>query len=169
MNDPHAREVLTEPVSTDADVLARVAAIVGAQARELRTLWLFFIGPDGMQSNAVVPIDPLPDAPDPELVGNVCHIVSEVLSGTLPGGQAVVTLSRPGAAGPTEGDLSWLRALREGTTRHETPVRMLCLVTPAGVSELGPVLPARENAGARAAKVPGPATGGRSRGTSTGR
>jgi hypothetical protein len=141
MNIPQARDVLTEPVRTDADVLARVAAIVGDEARELRTLWLFFVGPDGLQSNVVVPIDPLPDEPDTELVGNVCHIVSEVLSGSLPGGQAVVTLSRPGAARATEDDQRWLRALQEETARHETPVRMLCLATPAGVRELGPAVP----------------------------
>lgn len=139
MNTPHATEVLATPVRTDADVLARVDAIVDEQARELRTLWLFFIGPDGLQSNVVVPVDPLPDDPDTELVGSLCQIVSEVLSGSLPGGRAVVTLSRPGAAGPGAGDLRWLRALQEGIAGHDTPVRMLCLATPAGVTELGPV------------------------------
>ncbi|MGH3167156.1 MAG: hypothetical protein ACRDN0_14865, partial [Trebonia sp.] len=85
MNTPHATELLAAPVRTDADVLARVDAIVGEEARQLRTLWLFFIGPDGLQSNVVVPIDPLPDDPDTGFVGSLCQIVSEVLSGSLPG------------------------------------------------------------------------------------
>lgn len=138
MNTPQARDVLANPVRTDSDVLARVAAITSGQPPEPRALWLFFIGPDGLQSNVVVPIDPLPAAPDAALVGNVCHIVSEVLSGSLPGGQAVLTLSRSGTAEHTEEDLRWLRALQDGAARHQTPVRMLCLATPAGVSELGP-------------------------------
>ncbi|HSZ38699.1 MAG TPA: hypothetical protein VK817_01945 [Trebonia sp.] len=144
MNTPHASDVLATPVRTDADVLARVAAILDLddETGNLSTLWLFFIGPDGHQSDVVVPIDPLPDAPDSELADNVCRIVAQVLSGSLPGGQAIITLSRPGAARPAGDDFAWLRALQEGAARHATPVRMLCLATPEGVSELGPAAPA---------------------------
>jgi hypothetical protein len=143
MNTPRTPDILAEPVRTDADVLDRVATLLDLDGEigKLRTLWLFFIGPDAQQSNVVVPIDPLPDAPDPELADSVCHLVADVLSGSLPGGQAVITLSRPGPATPAGDDFTWLRALQEGAARHATPVRMLCLATPHGVGELGPAVP----------------------------
>lgn len=141
MDNPQARDILSEPVRTDADVLTRVAAVIGGRATGQRTLWLFFLGPDGLQSNVVVPIDPLPADPDTGLVGNVCRIISEVVSSGFPGGQAVVTLSRDGTAGHDERDERWLRALQDGAARHQTPIRMLCLATPAGVRELGPAVP----------------------------
>jgi len=139
MNMPLARDVLAEPVKTDADVLARVAAIISEDARALRTLWLFFLDSRGTQSNVVVPIDDLPGLPDEEFAGGICQIVSQVVAESVPGGTAVVTLSRPGPPVPGEGDLRWAAALRRGAARHETPVRMVCLATPGGVRELGSV------------------------------
>ncbi len=139
MNTPQAGELLATPVRTDADVLARVTAIIGEQAQAAPALWLFFLDGDGMQSDVVVPIDDVPDLPDPRLAGNVCYIVSQVLSSTEPGGSAVITLSRPGPADHGERDLHWLRALQDGAAAHNSPIRMLCLATPAGVRELGPV------------------------------
>jgi hypothetical protein len=136
---PHSRELLSTPVRTDADVLARVGAIVDEEARKLQTLWLFFLNRDGMQSDVVVPIDDVPDLPDPQLVGNVCYIVSQVLSGEEPEGAAIIALSRPGGSDLGETDRYWLSALQQGAARHDTPVRMLCLATPEGIRELGPV------------------------------
>lgn len=138
MNTPHATETLAVPVRTDADVLARVDAIITGEAREVPTLWLFFLDADGMQSNVIVPIDGIPDVPDPELVGNVCYVITQVLADTVAGGTAVITLTRPGEAEPDDSDLRWLAALQRDAARHSTPVRMLCLATPAGVRELGP-------------------------------
>ena len=143
MNTSRTPDILAKPVRTDADVLDRVATLLDLDGEigKLSTLWLFFLHPDGQQSDVVVPIDPLPDAPDAELADSVCHIVAEVLSGSLPGGQAIITLSRPGAAGPVHDDFAWLRALQQGAARYATPIRMLCLATPHGVGELGPAVP----------------------------
>lgn len=138
MNTPHATETLAVPVRTDADVLARVAAIISGEAREVPALWVFFLDAGGMQSNVIVPIDGIPDLPDPEFVGNVCHVITQVLADTVPGGSAVITLTRSGEADPGGSDLHWLAALARDAERYSTPVRMLCLATPAGVRELGP-------------------------------
>jgi hypothetical protein len=134
-----ARDLLATPVRTDADVLARVSAIIDASERALQSLWLFFLNRDGLQSEVVVPIDDIPDLPDPRLVGNVCYLITQVLSGDQSDGSAVIALSRPGPAELAEMDLHWLSALQEGAVKHRTPIRMLCLATPAGVRELGPV------------------------------
>jgi hypothetical protein len=134
-----AVDLLATPVRTDAEVLARVSVMIDVRERALQTLWLFFLDRDELQSEVVVPIDGIPDLPDPRLVGNVCYLVSQVLSGDQSDGSAVIALSRPGSAELGEMDLHWLRALQQGAVQHRAPIRMLCLATPAGVRELGPV------------------------------
>lgn len=158
METLHSAGLLVTPVKSDADVLARVACVIDEQARKLRALWLFFLDGNGLQNEVVVPIDCIPDRPDPQLVASVCYIVSQLLSGAEPGseagseagsaqpdgraqpdGSAIITLSRPGRADLIDTDRRWLRALQQGAARHRSPIRMLCLATPAGVRELGPV------------------------------
>jgi hypothetical protein len=141
MESPHS-ELLATPVRTDEDVLARVALIIDDEARRLRALWLFFLDSDGLQNEVVVPIDCIPVLPDPQLVGSVCHVVSGLLSGAArgaPDGSAIITLSRPGMADLADTDRHWLSALQQGAATHRSPIRMLCLATPDGVRELGPV------------------------------
>jgi hypothetical protein len=135
---PSASDLLTIPVRTDAEVLARVRSIVDAQAAAARRLWLFFLNHNGMQSSVLVPIDDIPEFPDSQLVGNVSYIVSQVMADDEPGGSAVITLSRPGPTVVREMDLNWLRALRRGARKHQSTVRMFCLATPGGVLELSP-------------------------------
>jgi len=133
-------ELLATPVRTDADVLARVALIIDDEARRLRALWLFFLDHDGLQNEVVVPIDCIPARPDPQIAGTVFHVVSRLLSGTdAPDGTAIITLSRPGIADLGDADRHWLSALQEGAATYNAPIRMLCLATPGGVRELGPV------------------------------
>jgi hypothetical protein len=135
-------ELLATPVRTDADVLARVALIIDDEARRLRALWLFFLDADGLQNEVVVPIDCIPDLPDPQIAGTVCHVVSRLLSGTEqpdPEGSVIITLSRPGIADLSDTDRRWLKALQQGAAAYKAPIRMLCLATPGSVRELGPV------------------------------
>ncbi len=139
METPHCSELLATPVRTDADVLARVGAIIDAEARRLQALWLLFLDRDGIQNEVVVPIDCIPEPPDPQLVGGVCYVVSQVLSDAEPDGSVVITLSRPGMPELGEADRYWLSVLQQGAALHRSPVRMLCLATPDGVRELGPV------------------------------
>lgn len=135
METPRSAELLATPVRTDADVLARVDTVIDEEARRLRALWLFFLDRDGLQNEVVVPVDRIPDLPDPGLAGSVCYIVTQLLSE----GTAIITLSRPGRAELGETDRRWLRALQQGAAAHRSPIRMLCLATPGGVLELGPV------------------------------
>jgi hypothetical protein len=138
-----APELLAIPVITDDDVLERVAAIVDPAARRHRTLWLFFLEGDGTQANLVVPVDDVPERPDAGLVGNLCYVASESIAQAPRLRSVVITLSRPGTAHRTDSDRHFLRTLQHGASRHATPVRMLCLATPEGVRELGPVKPMR--------------------------
>jgi len=139
METPHSAELLATPVRTDADVLARVATVIDNEARALHALWLFFLDRDGLQNEVVVPIDCIPELPDPQLAGTVCYVISQLLSGAEPDGSAIITLSRPGMAELGDADRHWLSALQQGAATHQSPIRMLCLATPGGVRELGPV------------------------------
>jgi len=138
-----ATELLATHFRADQDVLGRVAAIIAPAARYDRTLWLFFLGPDGTQAKLVVPIDDIPDRPAPSMLGNVCYVATEAIAHSWPGGSVVITLSRPGGLKLTDSDRHILRAFQHGASVHGTPVRMLCLATPQGVRELGPVTPIR--------------------------
>lgn len=142
MENSHSAELLATPVRTDADVLARVASVIDDEARRLRALWLFFLDRDGLQNEVVVPIDCIPDLPDPGLAGSLCYVVTQLLSGAEPEGAAIITLSRPGMAELRDTDRYWLSALQRGAATHRSPIRMLCLATPGGVRELGPVIAA---------------------------
>lgn len=139
METPRSAELLATPVRTDADVLARVATVIDEQARALRALWLFFLDREGLQNEVVVPIDCIPVQPDPGLAGSVCYVVTQLLNGAEPEGTAIITLSRPGVNDLGDTDRRWLRALQQGAATHRSPIRMLCLATPGGVRELGPV------------------------------
>lgn len=140
---PAASELLAVPVITDHDVLARVGAIIDPATRRDRTLWLFFLERDGTQANLVVPIDNIPERPEAPAVANVCYVASESIARAPRILSVIITLSRPGTLRRTESDRHILRALQHGAARHATPVRMLVLVTPEGVRELGPVKPVR--------------------------
>jgi hypothetical protein len=139
METSRSAELLATPVRTDADVLARVAAVIDKKARTLRALWLFFLDREGLQNEVVVPIDCIPATPDPGLAGSVCYVVTQLLNGAEPEGAAIITLSRPGRAELGDTDRRWLRALQQAAAAHRSPIRMLCLATPGGVRELGPV------------------------------
>jgi len=138
-----AIELLALRVRADQDVLGRVAAIIAPAARRDRTLWLVFLGPEGTQAKLVVPIDDIPERPAASMLGNVCYVATESIAHSWPGGSVVITLSRPGALKLTDSDRHILRAFQHGASMHGTPIRMLCLATPQGVRELGPVTPMR--------------------------
>jgi hypothetical protein len=138
-----ASELLAVPVVTDDDVLARVAAIIEPSVRRQRSLWLFFLERDGKQSSLVVPIDDVPERPEPGVLANVCYVAAESIAQAPRILSVIITLTRPGTARRTESDRHVLRALQHGAARYATPVRMLVLATPEGVRELGPVRPAR--------------------------
>jgi hypothetical protein len=138
-----AAELLAAPVISDDDVLGRVAAVIGPDARQHRALWLLFLNRDGTQADLAAPVDGLPDRPGAAAAGHVCYLASESIAQAPGLASVVITLARPGALQRTDADRHLLRALQHGASRYATPVRMLCLATPDGVRELGPVKPTR--------------------------
>jgi hypothetical protein len=127
---------LAVPVITDTDVLRRVDCLLDHASRSRRSLWLLFLSGEGVQLPAVIPIDDVPDRPEPQLVSNLCGVISDVLDDVAPGGSAVVALTRPGEETVTADDRRWFHALYDAASQRGTPVRMLCLATRFSVRQL---------------------------------
>ena len=136
-----ADQLARVPVRTDADVLARVDAIIDPASRKDRTLWLFFFNPDGTQANVVMPIDDIPAYPGPDEAEGLFEMLAHLFDPGGPGGSLVLTVTRPGPAGLTDSDRRWAAILNRGAADNGTPVRMVCLATPEGVRGLGPEPP----------------------------
>ena len=135
---PPRGEILTGPLRTDDEVLARVNEVIGAEERQRQCLWLFFFDREMLQMPVAPVIDDVPDQPDPAPVANICWIMSQVLADCEPDGFAVIALIRPGPARSGTIERHWHDALIDGSRRHDTPLRLLCLVTPHDVCELAP-------------------------------
>ncbi len=126
------------PVVTDADVLARVGAIIDPDARRERSLWLFFFYPDGTQAPVVVPLDDMPEMPDEDDAEVAFHLLRHFY-GLDDGGNDlsfVLVICRDGTLERTDSDRQWLRMLQWGITQYATPVRLICLATPQGAAVL---------------------------------
>jgi hypothetical protein len=126
---------LAAPLRTNDDVLRRVDLLLDEHARQLRSVVLLFLDRDGRQLPVVVPIDDVPERPDPLVVDNLCWIITEALR-QYPGGSAVVVVTRPEAAQVSDADRCWARTISRAAREHGAPVRMLCLATPSGVVRL---------------------------------
>jgi hypothetical protein len=129
---------LTAPLSTDQDVILRVDRLLDQGSRRHRSLWLLFLAGDRVQLPVVVPIDDVPERPDPQLVGNLCDVIADVLSDAAPAGCAVVTLTRPGDDTANDSDRDWFRTLQEAARERGAAIGMICLATRAGVRQLRP-------------------------------
>jgi hypothetical protein len=125
-----------DPLVTDQDVLRRVDRFLDPGSRRQRSMWLMFLSGDGTQLPVVVPIDDVPERPGPQLVGNLCHVIADVLADAAPEGSAVITLTRPGSETVDDTDRSWFRNLYGAAREQGASIRMLCLATRAGVRQL---------------------------------
>jgi hypothetical protein len=127
---------LTAPLSTDQDVLRRVDRLLDQHSRRNRSLWLLFLSSDRMLLPVVVPIDGVPERPEPQLVGNICFVIADVLAHQAPGGTAVIVLTRPGSETVDDTDRYWFRTIHTAAEEHGAAIRMLSLATQTGVRQL---------------------------------
>jgi hypothetical protein len=128
------------PVVTDAEVLARVDAIIEPDARRERSLWLFFFHSDGTQAPVIVPLDAMPEMPGEEDAEVPFHMLRHFYGLDDDSDLSfVLAICRDGPLELTASDRQWLRMLQRGITEHAAPVRMICLATPDGVRGLGPL------------------------------
>jgi hypothetical protein len=137
--DPDVRpftDLLPVPVRTDADVLARVDAILLPRARQVRSLWLFFVRGDGIQESLLRQYPDLPAHPWSWGEGALLEGFGDRFDS--PTG-IVAVLTRPGSADISVADRRWARALQPGRNLEPAHIRMICLATPDGVRKLRPL------------------------------
>lgn len=127
---------LTAPLSTDQDLLRYVDRLVDQHSRRHRTLWLLFVSSEGVPLPVVIPIDGVPEWPDPQSVGNICFITADVLAHQAPGGTAVVVLARPGSETVDDTDRHWFRTIHGAARDYGASIRMLALATQTTVRQL---------------------------------
>ncbi len=127
---------LAIPLRTDDDVLRRVDLLLDENDRQIRSVLLLFLDANGVQLPVAVPIDDVPEQPDPMLASSACWLIAEALTQHHPGGAALVVLTRPGTGQVDETDRRWTRLLDAAARQHRAPIRMVCLATSAGVRSL---------------------------------
>jgi hypothetical protein len=124
------------PLRTDEDVLRRVDLLIDQNARQERSIWLLFLSATGVQLPVVVPIDGVPEQPDLTTARSLCWVIAEALRENVPGGHAVVVLTRPGAGAVEVTDRDWATTLHRAAGDRGACIRMVCLATPSGVGRL---------------------------------
>jgi hypothetical protein len=120
------------PLRTDGDILHRIGQLIPPESRQWRSLVLFFLD----ANVRALPVDDVPEDPEPAVVENLCWILSQVLDGQEPEASVVIMLTRPGAAEPDSTDLIWRKRLADAATGHGARVRLMCLATPSGLLAL---------------------------------
>jgi hypothetical protein len=135
------------PLRTDGDVLRRIDLLIDQDARQRRSIWLLFVSASGVQLPAVVPIDGVPEYPDLTTARSLCWVIAEALRENVPGGHAVVVLTRPGAGAADDADLDWAATLHQAARDRGASLRMVCVATPSGVCRLGATPPGERGPG----------------------
>jgi hypothetical protein len=136
------------PLRTDEDLLRRIDLLIDQDARQERSIWLLFVSASGVQLPVVVPIDGVPERPDLTTARSLCWVIAEALRENVPGGHAVVVLTRPGA-GQGDADLDWATTLHRAAGDRGASLRMVCLATPAGVFRVAATAPGEHRPGPR--------------------
>ena len=104
------------PVRTPAELTRRWADLLEPPVFGCRSLWLAWIGANGVMPPILVPVDEVPTDPDPRLLANLLEVHHEVAELVGGGAHLALALTRPGSARPTADDERWADLLRATMT-----------------------------------------------------
>jgi hypothetical protein len=111
MTTPRLAEV---PVRSADDLTGRWRVLLEPPTFAKRSLWLTWFDAEGRQSPVVVPVDDLPEWPDPGMFAGLRALNETVVSAQLgDGGQLAMALCRPGTPAVSDSDDAWVAALSE--------------------------------------------------------
>jgi hypothetical protein len=101
------------PIRTAQDLTDRWTALLDPPVFGARSLWLSWIGDDGLMLPVVVPIDDLPELPDAALLMGLRQVHDGVTDDHLDGeGHLAMALCRPGRPEITASDDEWAEEFR---------------------------------------------------------
>ena len=126
---PHYDDTVTQPLTSDNLIEARVSALVGRACR--RQIWFLFLDSESIQLPLIMPVadpPPLPDAAVSRLADNVAMGVEH-----LDARSVIIVLERCAGAQFSAADTAWARALDEGFGAAGLPVRAVLVSHSRGV------------------------------------
>src|SRR3954447_12525106 len=125
------------PVRTPAELTRRWADLLEPPLFGSRSLWLAWVGANGVMPPILVPVDDVPAEPDPRLLAQLLEVHQEVVDLVGGGAHLALALARPGAARPTGDDERWADLLRATVPGRITETWSLHL---AAGGELNPLV-----------------------------
>jgi hypothetical protein len=107
-------QLASVPIRSADDLTARWTSLLDPPVFGARSLWLTWVGDDGLMLPVIVPIDDLPDEPDRQLLSGLLQVAGGVLTDQLPDddGHIAFALCRPGPPEVTMDDDAWAEALQ---------------------------------------------------------
>ena len=102
------------PVLSTDDMTDRWRVLLEPPTFAKRALWLTWFDAEGRQSPVVVPVEDLPEWPDPGMFAGLSTLNETVVSAQLgTGGHLAMALCRPGGTAVSDSDDDWVAALSE--------------------------------------------------------
>ncbi|PUB29713.1 hypothetical protein C8K30_10288 [Promicromonospora sp. AC04] len=126
-----------QPLVDDAALLAFANFLHDDVTPRRRTLWFVMLDGERRPLPVIVPVDHVPDEPDPHMVNDLGSAWREILQGE-PGASILLMLERPGSAAASFEDHAWRVALRAAAAEHDLAVAAFFLATVDGVVALSP-------------------------------
>jgi hypothetical protein len=119
------------------DVPRRLGALPFQPGAASRSLWVVFLGEEGIWTHAVLPVDSRLDKPDTEHITRLAKIVAIGLTFPLSYAreEALVVLRRPAPAEISEADACIFRVVCEAATARETAPWRFYVTGPEGERE----------------------------------
>ncbi|TFV74423.1 hypothetical protein E4P39_13125 [Blastococcus sp. CT_GayMR19] len=110
MTKPSLAEV---PIRSAAELTDRWATVLDPPIFGARSLWLMWLGTDGLVLPIIVPVDDLPPLPDQALAAGLLQVHAGVVADHLGGeGHLALALCRPGRPQASSDDERWAAGLR---------------------------------------------------------
>lgn len=128
MKSPSYEDSTLVPLSTDALIQERAAALIGRAIR--RQLWVMFLDEDDVQLPVLMPIEGLPA--EPEAGDSLAKALRVVVDGVA-AHSVILVLERYGGEALTASDRAWAKALHDAAAATEVRLRGILLSHRGGV------------------------------------
>jgi hypothetical protein len=126
---PHYDDTVTQPLTSDNLIEARVSALVGRACR--RQIWFLFLDSENIQLPLIMPVADLPALPDAAVTRLADNVAFRV--GHLNARAVIIVLERYAGTQFSTADTAWARALDEGFAAAGLPVRAVLVSHSRGV------------------------------------
>ncbi|WP_394254459.1 hypothetical protein [Pseudoclavibacter helvolus] len=121
---------MTQPISTDTEVLRHVTGLVGQAYR--RQLWLMFLDSDDYPLSVLMPIEAYPHRPTYPQLEKIAGAIADIME-DVEAASVILTWERPGPGDSMPDERLWAAALGIACEVRELSVRAQLLASREGV------------------------------------